>query len=79
MYKTWKHFVDSLVLLKVDYCKIIFQGLLKYPKQRIYEFILAQAGFMKCKCNEVSHVADPNWLLVEERVDFRIIKFVLTD
>ena len=34
---------------------------------------------MKYKFSEVKDVEDPNWLLVEERVDFRIIKLVLTN
>ena len=36
----------------------------------------ACAVLVKYKCGEIEDIADLNWLLIEERVDFALVKLV---
>ena len=61
---------------KIDYCNFLFKGLPKYQIQRVNKLIQACAGFLKYKSEELKDIADFNWLLIEERVDFALKKLV---
>ena len=73
--QTRKHLVESLILLKIDYCNVLFKGLSKYKLQRV-KLIQACAGFVKYNYGELKDIADLNWLLIEERIDFALMKLV---
>ena len=75
-YQTRKHLVESLILSKIDYCNVLFKGLPKYQIQRVNKLIQACAGFVKYKYRELKDIADLNWLLIEERIDFALMKLV---
>ena len=75
-YQTRKHLVESLILSKIDYCNVLFKGLPKYHIQRVNKLIQACAGFVKYKYGELKDIADLNWLLIEERIDFELMKLV---
>ena len=75
-YQTWKHLVESLILSKIDYWNVLFKGLPKFQIQRINKLIQAYAGFVKYKYGELKDIADLNWLLIEERIDFALMKLV---
>ena len=75
-YQTRKHLVESLILSKIDYCNVLFKGLPKYHIQRVNKLIQACAGFVKYKYGELKDIADLNWLLIEERIDFALMKLV---
>ena len=74
--QTRKHLVGSLILSKIDYCHALFKGLLKYQMQRVNKFIQTCAGFVKYKHGELKDIADLNWLFVEEKIGFALIKLV---
>ena len=78
-YQTRKHLVESIILLKIDYCHVLFKGLPKYRIQRVNNFIQACAGFVKNKHGELKDIADLNWLLIEERIDFELMKLVFNE
>ena len=71
-----KHSVESFILSKKDHCNIVFNGLLKCQKQRNNKLVQACAGFVKCKYGVLNDIVDLNWLLVEERIDFVIMKLI---
>ena len=75
-YQTRKHLVESLILSKIDYCNVLFKGLPKYHIQRVNKLIQACAGFVKYKYGELKDIADLNWLLIEERIGFALMKLV---
>ena len=75
-YQTRKHLVESLILSKIDYCNVLFKGLPKYQIQRVNKLIQACAGFVKYKYRELKDIAYLNWLLIEERIDFALMKLV---
>ena len=75
-YQTRKHLVESLILAKIDYFNVFFKGLPKYQIQRVNKLIQACAGFVKYKYGELKDIADLNWLLIEERIDFALMKLV---
>ena len=75
-YQTRKHLVKSLILSKIDYCNVLFKGLPKFQIQRVNKLIQACAGFVKYKYGELKDIADLNWLLIEERIDFSLMKLV---
>ena len=75
-YQTRKHLVESLILAKIDYFNVLFKGLPKYQIQRVNKLIQACAGFVKYKYGELKDIADLNWLLIEERIDFALMKLV---
>ena len=61
---------------KIDYCNVLFKGLSKYHIQRVKKLIQACAGFVKYKYGKLKDIADLNWLLTEERIDFALMKLV---
>ena len=61
---------------KIDYCNVLFKGLTKFQIQRINKLVQACAGFVKYKYGELKDIADLNWLLIEERIDFALMKLV---
>ena len=61
---------------KVDYCNVLFKGLPKYQIQRGNKLIQAFARFVKYKYGELKDIADLNWLVIEERIDFTLMKLV---
>ena len=61
---------------KIDYCNNLFKGLPKYEIQRVNKLIQACAGFAKYKYGELKDIADLNWLLIEKRIDFALMKLV---
>ena len=61
---------------KIDYCNNLFKGLPKYEIQRVNKLIQACAGFAKYKYGELKVIADLNWLLIEKRIDFALMKLV---
>ena len=75
-YQTRKHLVESLILSKIDYCNVLFKGLPKYQIQRVNKLKQACAGFVKYKYGELKDIADLNWLLIEERIGFALMKLV---
>ena len=75
-YQTRKHLVESIILSKIDYCNVLFKGLPKFKIQRISKPVQACAGFVKYKYGELKDIADLNWLLIEERIDFALMKLV---
>ena len=78
--KKQKHVVESLILSKVDYCNVLFKGLPKYQIQRVNKLIQTSAGFVKYKYEELKDIGDMNWLLIEEKIDFALMKlFGLND
>ena len=54
---------------KIDYFNILLKKLPKYQIQ-------AYAGFVKYKYGEPKGIADMSWLLIEERIDFALMKSV---
>ena len=44
--------------------------------QRVSKFKQACAGFVKYKYGELKDIANLNWLLIEERIDFALMKIV---
>ena len=56
------------------YCNVLFNGLLKYQVQIVNKLILACVGFVKYKYGELKDIGDLNWLLIEERIDFALMK-----
>ena len=44
--------------------------------QRVNNFIQACAGFVEYKYGELKDTAVLNWLLIEERIDFELMKLV---
>ena len=74
-YQTWKHLVESLILSKIDYY-VLFKGLPKFQIQRINKLTQAYAGFVKYKYGELKDIADLSWLLIEEKIDFALMKLV---
>ena len=75
-YQRQKNLVKSLILSKIDYCNVLFKGLPKYQIQRVNKLIQACAGFVKYKYGELKDIADLNWLLIEERIDFALMRLV---
>ena len=75
-YQTREHLVKSLILSKIDYCNVLFKGLPKFQIQRINKLVQVCAGFVKYKYGELKDIADLNWLLIEERIDFALMKLV---
>ena len=75
-YQTRKYLVESLILSKIDYCNVLFKGLSKYQIQRVNKLIQACAGFLKYKYGELKDIVDLNWLLIEVRIDFALMKLV---
>ena len=75
-YQTRKHVVKSLILSKIDYCNVLCKGLPKYQIQRVCKLIQAYAGFVKYKYGELKDITDLNWLLIKERIDSALMKFV---
>ena len=63
-------------MTKIDYFNVLFKGLPKYQIQRVNKLIQACAGFVKYKYGELKDIADLNWLLIEERIDFALMKLV---
>ena len=61
---------------KIDYCNVLFKGLTKFQIQRINKLAQACAAFVKYKYRELKDTADLNWLLIEERIDFALMKLV---
>ena len=61
---------------KIDYCNVLFKRLTKFQIQRINKLAQACAGFVKYKYRELKDTADLNWLLIEERIDFALMKLV---
>ena len=61
---------------KIDYCNVLFKGLPKYQIQRINKLIQACAGFVKYKYGELKDISNLNWSLIEERIDFTLMKLV---
>ena len=61
---------------KIDYCNVLFKGLTKFQIQRINKLVQACAGFVKYKYRELKDTADLNWLLIEKRIDFALMKLV---
>ena len=76
-YQTRKHLVESLILSRIDYCNVLFIGLPKFQIQRINNLVQACNGFMKYKYRELKDIAGLDWLLIEERIDFALMKLVL--
>ena len=66
-YQTRKQLIESLILSK---SKLLQHNL----NQRINKLVQACLGFVKCKYGEVSVIADLNWLLVKEIIDFAMMK-----
>ena len=56
------------------YCNVLFNGLLKYQVQIVNKLIQACVGFVKYKYGELKDIGDLNWLLIEERIDFALMK-----
>ena len=73
-HQTRKHLVESLILSKVDYCNVLFKVLPKYQIQRVNKLIQTSAGFVKYKYGELKDIGDMNWLLIEEKIDFALMK-----
>ena len=48
----------------------------KFQIQRINKLVQACAVFVKYKYGELKDIAHLNWLLIEERIDFELMKFV---
>ena len=61
---------------KIDYCNVLFKGPPKYQIQRINKLIQACAGFVKYKYGELKDISNLNWSLIEERIDFTLMKLV---
>ena len=51
----------------------------KYQIQRVNKFIQACAGFVKYKYEELKYIADLNWSLIEETIDFPLMKLVFNE
>ena len=75
-YQTRKHLVKSTILSKIDYCNVLFKGMPKFQIQRINKLVQACAVFVKYKYGELKDIAHLNWLLIEERIDFALMKLV---
>ena len=56
-YLTWKYFIESLSLSKLDYRQLMFERLSKYKKQRNNKLIQTSTGFVKCKYGKVGNIA----------------------
>ena len=56
------------------YCNVLFNGLPKYQVQIVNKLIQACVGFVKYKYGELKDIANLNWLLIEERIDFALMK-----
>ena len=78
-YHTWKHLVKSLILSKIDYCNVLFKGLPKILIQRIHRLVQACAGFVKYKSWELKDIANLSWLLIDERIDFALMKLAFNE
>ena len=72
-YQTRKHLVESLILSKIDYCNVLFEGLPKFQIQRINKLVQVCAGFVKYKYGELKNNAALSWLF-EQRIDFALMK-----
>ena len=71
-----KHLCKSLILSKLDYCKILFKTLPQYQKNRSEKLLQSCAGFVECKYGCKNDVIDLKWLLLEERIDSSILKLL---
>ena len=60
----------------MDCCNVLFEGLPKYQIQRVNKLTQACAGFVKSKYGDLEDITDLNWLLIEERIDFALMKLV---
>ena len=49
---------------------------MKYQIQRVNKLTQACAGFVKYQYGDLKDIADLNWLLIEERIGFALIKLV---
>ena len=68
--------MEFLILSKLGYCNVLFKRLPKYQIQRVSKLKQAYAGFVKYKYGELKDIANLNWLLIEERIDFALMKIV---
>jgi len=75
-FKSRKMLVESLILSKIDYCNIIFIDLPKYQLNRLQKLQNISAGFVLQKYATQEDVVSLKWLLVNERINFNISKFI---
>ena len=70
-----KRLAELLVLSRLDYCDFVFSPLPRYLWKRLQKIELATASFVYGRyVNNIGDILKLNWLPVEERRDFNLLK-----
>ena len=69
--------MESLVLLKLDYCDTVYYPLLEFQLKRFQRFQPVAATFVLSRyVNYINDIVKIGWLPVRQRRDFHVLKFV---
>ena len=73
-YHIIKQLAEALVLSKLDYCNVLYHGMLEYLIRRLQRVENTAAGFVQGRYANTENALELNWLSVKEIIEFDIAK-----